>query len=76
MWGDRSTGSSLVLLGGVESLIGPLIGAAAFTLLQDTAGRSFDYWRAATGAVMLVVVLAFPQGLAGLLRSIRWRAKA
>ncbi len=74
--GRSIDGLVMVLLGGVESLAGPLIGAAAFTLLQDSAGRSFDYWRAATGAAMLVVVLAFPQGLAGLARSIRGRAKA
>ncbi len=66
--GRSIDGLVMVLLGGVEALAGPLIGAAAFTLLQDTAGRSFDYWRAATGVVMLLIVLVFPQGLAGLFR--------
>jgi branched-chain amino acid transport system permease protein len=60
----------MVLLGGVNSLSGPLWGAAVFTWLADAASRTFDYWRAATGAVILLLVLAFPQGLAGALA--RW----
>ena len=60
----------MVLLGGVHTLTGPLLGAAVFTWLADAASRAFDYWRAATGAVILLLVLAFPQGLAGALS--RW----
>lgn len=60
----------MVLLGGISSVTGPLWGAAAFTWLADAAARSFDYWRAAIGAVILLLVLAFPQGLAGALP--RW----
>jgi branched-chain amino acid transport system permease protein len=60
----------MVLLGGVHSLAGPLWGAAVFTWLADAAARAFEYWRAATGAVILLLVLAFPQGLAGALP--RW----
>ncbi len=60
----------MVLLGGVHSLAGPLWGAAAFTWLADAVARAFDYWRAATGAVILLLVLAFPQGLAGAFQ--RW----
>jgi branched-chain amino acid transport system permease protein len=55
----------MVLLGGVQSLAGPIVGAAAFTWLQDTIIRATDYWRALLGVVILALVLAFPQGLAG-----------
>jgi branched-chain amino acid transport system permease protein len=58
----------MVLLGGVQSLSGPLAGAAAFTWLQDTVARSTDYWRALLGGIILLLVLAFPRGLAGSLR--------
>jgi branched-chain amino acid transport system permease protein len=58
----------MVLLGGVQSLGGPLLGAPVFTVLQDTLARSTEYWRALLGGVMLVLVLAMPQGLAGWLR--------
>jgi branched-chain amino acid transport system permease protein len=55
----------MVLLGGVESAIGPLVGALSFTVLQDSLARSTEYWRAVMGAVMLLLVLVFPQGIAG-----------
>ena len=36
----------MVLLGGVNALFGPLLGAAVFTWLADTLARATDYWRA------------------------------
>lgn len=58
----------MVLLGGVQTLSGPLVGAAVFTWLQDTIARGTDYWRAVLGVTILVLVLAFPQGIVGALR--------
>jgi branched-chain amino acid transport system permease protein len=58
----------MVLLGGVQTLSGPVVGAAVFTWLQDTIARSTDYWRAVLGITILVIVLAFPQGIVGALR--------
>jgi branched-chain amino acid transport system permease protein len=55
----------MVLLGGVQTLSGPLVGAVTFTWLHDTVARNTDYWRATLGGVMLVLVLLFPQGIAG-----------
>jgi branched-chain amino acid transport system permease protein len=59
----------MVLLGGIQSLSGPVWGAALFTWLQDQLARDIGYWRAAIGVVILLLVLAFPQGVAGLLRN-------
>jgi len=66
----------MVLLGGLQTLTGPLWGAAIFTYLQDAVARSFDYWRAVLGAIILVLVLAFPQGVAGALRDALRRRRA
>jgi branched-chain amino acid transport system permease protein len=55
----------MVLLGGLESLSGPIAGAAIFTSLQDTVMRQTEYWRALLGAIILVLVLAFPGGIVG-----------
>jgi branched-chain amino acid transport system permease protein len=60
----------MVLLGGVQSLAGPVWGAALFTWLEDSVSREIAYWRAAIGAVILLLVLAFPLGLGGAWR--RW----
>ena len=76
--GRSVDGLVMVLLGGLQTLAGPLVGAVTFTWLQDSVARSTDYWRALLGAVMLVLVLAFPQGIAGFAQQLaqRWRAAA
>jgi branched-chain amino acid transport system permease protein len=58
-------GLVMVFLGGVQTLTGPVWGALLFTWLEDAVSRGFEYWRAAIGAVILALVLAFPQGVAG-----------
>ena len=58
----------MVLLGGVKTMLGPLAGAATFTWLQDEIGR-FEYWRLLLGALIIALVVAFPQGIAGFLRA-------
>lgn len=58
----------MVLLGGVQTLAGPVVGAASFTWLHDTIARNTDYWRALMGGIMLLLVLLFPQGLCGFAR--------
>lgn len=64
-------GLVMVLLGGVQTLAGPVVGAAAFTWLHDTVARNTEYWRALLGATMLLLVLLFPQGIAGFAQQLR-----
>ncbi len=59
-------GLVMVMLGGLHTMLGPVIGAGLFTWLQDSLIRSTDYWRTVLGAVILLLVLVFPQGLAGI----------
>ena len=54
--------------GYVQTLTGAVWGAGLFTWLDDALTREFAYWRAAIGAVILMLVLAFPRGLASMLR--------
>jgi len=63
-------GLVMVLLGGVQTLSGPVVGAAAFTWLQDTIARNTEYWQSLLGAAILLIVLAFPRGMVGFLA---WR---
>ena len=55
----------MVLLGGVQTVAGPVVGSAVFVWLQDFIMRSTDYWRALLGVVILFLILVFPQGLVG-----------
>ena len=58
----------MVLLGGVKTLLGPLAGASTFTWLQDEISR-LEYWRLILGTLIIAIVVAFPQGIAGFLRT-------
>jgi branched-chain amino acid transport system permease protein len=62
-------GLVMVLLGGLQTLTGPVWGAALFTWLEDAAARNVEYWRAVIGLIIIALVLAFPQGLAGFLQN-------
>ncbi len=55
----------MVLLGGLNALAGPLLGAAAFIGLQDFLSRATEYWRADLGVAILLLVLVFPMGIGG-----------
>ncbi|MDP2409165.1 MAG: ABC transporter permease [Pseudolabrys sp.] len=70
--GRSIDGLVMVLLGGIQTLTGPIVGASVFALLQDTIMRQTEYWRALLGAVILVLVLAFPSGIVGAFSNL-WR---
>lgn len=62
----------MVLLGGVHYLTGPVAGAGAFQVLQDFFTGLTTYWHALFGAVIVLLVLAFPGGLVGGVARLRW----
>lgn len=63
--GRSIDGLVMVLLGGINALTGPIVGAVTFTWLHDVIARSTDYWRAALGLIILFLVLLFPHGISG-----------
>jgi branched-chain amino acid transport system permease protein len=63
--GRSIDGLVMVLLGGIQTLTGPIVGASAFVMLQDTIMRQVEYWRALLGATILLLVLVFPAGIVG-----------
>jgi branched-chain amino acid transport system permease protein len=68
--GTSINGLVMVLLGGLQTLAGPIVGAAALTLLQDSVMRETEFWRAILGGIILLLVLVFPAGLVGTLAAI------
>ncbi|HZF79926.1 MAG TPA: branched-chain amino acid ABC transporter permease, partial [Rubrivivax sp.] len=74
--GKSVDGLVMVLLGGLQTVAGPLVGAVTFTWLQDTVARNTDYWRALLGGTILLLVLAFPMGIAGFVAQRLRRARA
>jgi branched-chain amino acid transport system permease protein len=67
-WVSRSIDAMvMVLLGGIQTLTGPIVGASVFTVLQDNVMRQTAFWRGLLGAVILLLVLVFPGGIVGAL---------
>ena len=63
--GRSIDGLVMVLLGGVDAISGPIVGATVFLFLQDQIARHVEYWRAMLGLFILALVLLFPAGIAG-----------
>jgi branched-chain amino acid transport system permease protein len=73
-WHQSGAVLMMVILGGMGTLYGSVIGAFAFVLLQEVLsnqewfGASAKHWQLAMGVFIMLVALYLPQGLAGLLQ--------
>ncbi|TPG44764.1 ABC transporter permease [Roseomonas nepalensis] len=65
----------MVLLGGLQTVAGPIVGALVYTGLADLLVRSTDLWRLVLGAVIVLLVTAFPEGIAGAARRLWLRGR-
>ena len=61
----------MVILGGIGTLFGPVLGAAAYLLLESVLSRWSEHWQAILGPLLILVVLFSKTGLLGLLGSRR-----
>jgi branched-chain amino acid transport system permease protein len=68
-------GLVMVLLGGVQTLAGPIVGAAVYHGLEIEISTVTHYWPLILGAIIVVLVVAFPQGIVGWLHH-RFGARA
>ena len=59
----------MVLAGGLQTLSGPILGALAYHGLAVELTRGTEHWRLILGLAIVVLAIAFPQGIAGFLRS-------
>jgi branched-chain amino acid transport system permease protein len=57
------------VMGGIGTLVGPLVGAAFFLLLREGLSRVIsDYYLIPLGLIFIAMVIFMPQGLLGFLR--------
>ncbi|HEX5211023.1 MAG TPA: branched-chain amino acid ABC transporter permease [Pseudolabrys sp.] len=61
----------MAVLGGMGSVIGPLIGAVALLVLEEALSGITEYWQIILGPLLLLVVLFARGGIDGLLSKIR-----
>jgi branched-chain amino acid transport system permease protein len=79
VWTESGEFIISVMIGGLGTLVGPIIGGAFFTILRDKVSSVVDWYFIVIGVVLIVIVLFMPRGLLGLRRLFRgrpWRAAA
>ena len=72
-WTASATPIVMAVLGGIHSFLGPVIGAAVYVLLEVVISGKTEFWPLFMGCVILLLVLALPEGLSGLWPLLRRR---
>jgi branched-chain amino acid transport system permease protein len=64
----------VVILGGLGTLVGPLLGAAAFVVLKHELSAVTTYWHLVVGVILIAVVMSRANGIFGWIEA-RWSAR-
>lgn len=64
----------MTILGGAGTLLGPVLGVAAFELFKEVLSSYTIHWYGVLGLVFMACTLFFPHGLHGLLAR-QWKAR-
>ena len=78
LWTESGEFIISVMIGGIGTLVGPIIGGAFFTILRDKVSSYVDWYFIVIGVVLVLIVLFMPRGLFGFRRWLGrpWRATA
>ena len=66
-WSTSGEVVMMTLLGGARTFFGPFVGATLFLFLQEEFSRFTEYWSFIIGAVLILCVRFFPEGVSGFL---------
>ena len=66
---------TMLLLGGIQTIMGPVAGAAVLHTLRDQIMPLTELWRLILGLSIIAMVLLFPRGLVGALNEARERLR-
>jgi branched-chain amino acid transport system permease protein len=78
LWTESGEFIISVMIGGLGTLVGPIIGGVFFTILRDKVSSYVDWYFIVIGVVLVLIVLFMPRGLFGFRRWLGrpWRATA
>jgi branched-chain amino acid transport system permease protein len=64
----------MVMLGGMGTVLGPLVGSIVYVVLREVVWANFMNWHSAIlGLLVVIVIYTMPMGLLGLrLRALNW----
>jgi len=60
----------MVIVGGIGTLVGPVVGAMVFILVQEILSSYTEHWMIFTGGIFVLMVIFLPGGIVGTAR--RW----
>jgi branched-chain amino acid transport system permease protein len=63
----------MVMIGGLGTLVGPIIGGVFFTVLQEKVSSYVQWYNIVIGVVLVLIVLFVPRGLLGFRHALRRR---
>ena len=63
----------MVIMGGIGTLVGPVVGAMVFILIQEILSSYTEHWMIFTGVVFVLMVIFLPGGLVGTARRLAAR---
>lgn len=71
-WTQSGYAVFMVVIGGMFSFLGPALGAGVYVFGKQYLVEHTNDWQLVLGAVLLLIVLVRPDGLAGLLNRATW----
>ncbi|PYO55667.1 MAG: branched-chain amino acid ABC transporter permease [Candidatus Rokuibacteriota bacterium] len=66
----------MVMIGGLGTLVGPILGGAFFIVLQEKVSSYVEWYSIIVGLVLVLIVLFAPRGLLGFRQALRGRPAA
>ncbi len=77
-WTTSGDAIIMIMIGGIQTFIGPMVGAILFSLLNDSITKFTEYHGLAMGIAVLIFTLGFKRGVADFLQQVggRWFRRA
>jgi branched-chain amino acid transport system permease protein len=73
-WRNSGDAMMMVILGGMGTLFGPVVGAFALVLLQEVFADLTKHWLLLMGGFVVLAVLMLPRGIGGWLSAVHRKA--
>lgn len=74
-WHASATLLVMVLIGGKDTVSGPVVGAILLLIAEEILQRVTQYWLVGVGLIIVVIVIAAPQGVVPLVASAMTRLR-
>jgi branched-chain amino acid transport system permease protein len=64
-WTTSGLAAVMVIVGGAGTLLGPVVGAALYVILQDVASSYTEWWQSILGVIFIFIVYFMRKGVVG-----------